>query len=281
MEATAKVEPIAGDADKRSVERSTIEFPYLDQQNSFEIAEGVHKVGGSSCDWDQLAAHFKQAAQGGGFRLRLICAKAFGLVVYDRGRISLTNLGLRSVDPHQQKAAKVEAFLNVALYRAVYDKFRGGMMPPTAGLEREMITMGVAKKQADKARQAFQRSAKFAGFFEFGSDRLVAPSVQNGNSNQEQGNDEKSKGETSNGGGGKGDGTGGGAGDGGDNGSAASHPFVIGLLRKLPTPETDWPLKDRAKWLETASNIFDLMYTGGGDGTVTVKHNPSSTGSNQ
>lgn len=251
MEATAKVEPIAGDADKRSVERSTIEFPYLDQQNSFEIAEGVHKVGGSGCDWDQLAAHFKQAAQGGGFRLRLICAKAFGLVVYDRGRISLTHLGLRSLDPQQQKAAKVESFLTVPLYRAVYEKFRGGMMPPTAGLEREMINMGVAKKQADKARQAFQRSAKFAGFFEFGADRLVAPSVNGASAPQEAPAEEKQKSDFGNGGGG--------------DGGGQYHPFIQGLLQKLPEPDSEWPLEARKKWLSTAANIFGLMYTQPGE----------------
>jgi hypothetical protein len=267
MEAEKKVEPIQADADKRSVERSTIEFPYLDLQNSFEIAEGVHQVGGSSCDWDQLAAHFKQAAQGGGFRLRLICAKAFGLVVYDRGKISLTSLGLRSVDALQQKAVKVEAFLNVPLYKAVYDKFRGNTLPPVAGLEREMVTMGVAKKQADKARQAFQRSAKYAGFFEFGADRLVAPSI-NGSAAQSDPQDHKTNEEKlkqPSGGGG-----------GGDDGSAAAHPFIVGLLRKLPVPESDWSAKDRAKWLQTTANIFDLMYTGADDGEIRVEFIPQT-----
>lgn len=48
------------------------------------------------------------------------------------------------------------------------------------------------------------------------------------------------------------------------------HPFVVGLLRKLPEPESNWTARDRAKWLQTASNIFDLMYTGGDDGVVEV-----------
>lgn len=249
MEASSKVESLQGDGDKRSVERSTIEFPYLDQENSFEIAEGVHQVGGSGCDWDQLAAHFKQSAQGGGFRLRLICAKTFGLVSYDRGKITLTQLGLRSVDPQQIKAAKVESFLTVPLYKAVYEKFRGGTLPPPAGLEREMTAMGVSKKQADKARQAFQRSAKFAGFFEFGSDRLVAPSVQ-GSTTDVKKPDETSKRES-------GLGNGGGGGDGGGE----YHPFIQGLLQKLPPPDTEWPIEARQRWLVTAANIFGLMYT--------------------
>lgn len=265
MEAENKVQPMLEAATtKKVVERSTIEFPYLDQENAFEISEGVHAIGGSGCDWDQLAAHFKQAAQGGGFRLRLITAKAFGLVTYDRGRIALTSLGLRSVDPVQQQAAKVDSFLTVPLYKAVYDKFRGGSLPPTAGLEREMVTLGVAKKQADKARQTFQRSAKFAGFFEFGADRLVAPSVNNqaqsapGQDHQHESGNNNPHGSVGGGGGGN-----------------VYHPFIVGLLQKLPDPDSDWSAKERTKWLQTAANIFDLMYTGGNDGEIEVSFTPA------
>lgn len=38
------------------------------------------------------------------------------------------------------------------------------------------------------------------------------------------------------------------------------HPFIKGLIDKLPEPDTNWPLEDRVKWLSTAANIFDLMY---------------------
>ncbi len=39
------------------------------------------------------------------------------------------------------------------------------------------------------------------------------------------------------------------------------HPFIKGLLKKLPPPETEWKSEARAKWLQAAINIFDLMYT--------------------
>lgn len=38
------------------------------------------------------------------------------------------------------------------------------------------------------------------------------------------------------------------------------HPFITGLLKTLPAPETDWPVSGRIKWLQAASNIFSLMY---------------------
>ncbi len=37
-------------------------------------------------------------------------------------------------------------------------------------------------------------------------------------------------------------------------------PFIKGLLKKLPPPDTEWPNDKRAKWLEAAVKIFDLMY---------------------
>lgn len=250
MEAEKKVEPITDKQPGQARTQSTIEFPYLDEENAVEIATGVHEVGGSGCDWDQLAAHLKQAAQGGGFRLRMICAKQFGLVTYDRGKIALTSLGLRVVDPQQQRAAKVEAFLQVPLYKAVYDKFRGGTLPPLAGLEREMQALGVAPKQADKARQAFQRSAKYAGFFEFGADRLVLPKNATPAGNGETPKADQALDPAKN------PSTGG-----GDGGGSGLHPFIQGLLQKLPPPDSEWPVEARARWLTTASNIFSLMYT--------------------
>lgn len=249
MEAETKVEAIADKQTPPPRGQSTIEFPYLDQSNSVEIAVAVHEVGGSGCEWDQLAAHLKQAAQGGGFRQRMICAKQFGLVTYDRGKISLTSLGLRAVDQQQQRAAKVESFLQVPLYKALYDKFRGATLPPNPGLEREIAALGVAPKQADKARQAFQRSAKYAGFFEFGADRLVPPA--NGGPAPSIPVPQSPPDAKRHGGGD------GGSGGGGDD----LHPFIRGLLQKLPVPETEWTVEGRAKWLTAAVNIFSLMYT--------------------
>ena len=39
------------------------------------------------------------------------------------------------------------------------------------------------------------------------------------------------------------------------------HPFFQGLLDTLPGPGADWPQAQREQWLETARNIFALIYT--------------------
>jgi len=53
-------------------------------------------------------------------------------------------------------------------------------------------------------------------------------------------------------------------GGGGGKPPSGLHPFIQGLLQTLPAPETDWSAVDRVKWLQTAANIFDLIYKGGG-----------------
>lgn len=247
--------------DKRG--KSTIEFPYLDLDDAVAVAAGVHQCGGSTCQWEQLAAHFKAAAKGGGFRLRLITAKTFGLLTYDRGTVTLTPLGMRIADAQQERGARAEAFLAVQLYRALYERFKGVSLPPTAGLEREIEALGVAPKQKDKARQVFQRSAKQAGFFEFGSDRLVLPTGARAQPDNGKGRESAQAPSppaappTY------------GSGAGGGN---ELHPFIQGLLKTLPTPDTDWTIEQRIRWLQTAAGIFDLIYKGNDDGRqISVK----------
>ena len=62
---------------------------------------------------------------------------------------------------------------------------------------------------------------------------------------------------------------------GGDGGGRRLHPFIQGLLDTIPdipnpTEKPDWPVGERVKWLQTAANIFDLIYKG--EGGISVAH---------
>lgn len=237
-------------------ERSTISFPYNDLDDVVNVTKAVHSVGGNSCQWEQLAAKLGQSSTSGTFRLRMLAAKTFNLLSYDKSIVSLTPLGTRICDSHQEKAARVEAFLSVPLYGKVYEQFKTGSLPPASGLEAVMVSLGVAQKQKDKARQVFQRSAKQAGFLEYGPDRLVMPSIKASAATSalpqiEEPEPEKKKKSK-------------------DEDEDELHPFIKGLLKKLPPPETEWPMDNRAKWLQAAINIFDLMYTDADDGRRSI-----------
>lgn len=229
-------------------DRSTIEFPYMDLDNAIEVAKAVHQAGGA-CTKEQLAARMNQSATSGGFYLRITNAKLFGFVGYDRGTATLTKLGLQICDPQQEKAARVQAFLNIPLYKALYEKFKSATLPPPSGLEGAIVTLGVAPKQKDKARQAFQRSGKQAGFFEFGSDKLVLPTSAVRLDKPVQEKEPKS------------DNAGMGTVFNSQQRNDLLNPFIEGLLKELPPPKSQWPVEARKRWLQTAESIFGLIYT--------------------
>lgn len=270
MESTAEVVNTENTGDKVTQDRSTIRFPYLDQDDSLELAKKVFELGGKSCDKVALATAFNVSAEGGAFGLRLATAKMFGFIATEKKLVSLTELGQRVVDPATEKAARAESFVEVPLYEKLYEDFQGQLLPGNDGLESHLVKVGVAPKQKDKARQVFQRSAKQAGYFSISSNRLAAPQFKQGNADTPPLDPDKREG--ANGGVG---GTGGGGNDG-----KKRHPFIEGLLETLPpaalgSGKIEWGLKERQDWLQTAAGIFNLIYTAKADdkGAVIVSVN--------
>lgn len=255
--------------EKQQRVRSTIDFPYTALDLAITLAKSVHALG-SECDWAQLGARLNMAADGGGFRQRLQAARMFGLITYNSNTVTLTQLGAQINDPDQLAAAKVQAFLNVALYKAIFDEYRTTTLPPAEGLENRMVGLGVPEKQKEKARQAFQRSATDAGFFSYGQNRLVQPTVRALKPGVTPpaalgGGDEGKNKNPGNGGGG----TGGG-------GGIQRHPFIEGLLETLPSavigaPKSEWSLRGRQDWLQTAVGVFNLIYKTADDDEGTIK----------
>lgn len=250
-------------------ERSSIEFPYGDLDDAAKLAKAVREIGGQSCTLDQLAAHQKQSANSGAFRLRTSYPRIFGLADVERGVIRLTDLGMRLVDPSQEDRARADAFLTVPLYKAIYEKYKGYTLPPAAALEREMGALGVSSKQTDKARQAFDRSARQAGFYWSGADRLVAPAFKGevpssrpldpgtpgagvaSVSSGSQGNNISGNSGGSGGGGGTGD------------------MLLDALIAKLPSPGTHWTVEDRVTWLSMMAMGFQMAY--GAEAQIEIK----------
>jgi hypothetical protein len=234
------------DAQKR--ERSTIEFPYMDLGDALKVAGAIHsKAGSSVCPYDALAATLELSPNSSGFRTRLSTARMFGLIESDRasGGVKLTALGQMTVDASRQREAKTKAFLSVPLYERLYEHYRGKVLPPTAGLEADISSLGVSSKQVDRARQAFERSAEIAGFFERGRNKLVAPVlVPTTPLTDEPSTESKSEPETS------------------SDKTSILHPLITGLLQTLPIPGATWDGEERLKWLQMAASIFGVIYEG-------------------
>lgn len=247
------------EGDKR--EQSTIGFPYHDLHAATEVARAVYNRSGlGSCDLDELAAEMGQVISGT-FRVKVSAARTFDLIDKDgRGAVKLSDLGRSIITDDGAANAKVEAFMAVPLYAKLYDAYKGQKLPPMKALEREMAALGVAAKQTDKARQAFERSARQAGFFDAGTDRLVRPRTEAPGGvktpppdrNDDRGNDRNDADQKPRHGGGGGR---------DEPPSGKHHPLIQGLLITLPEPGGAWAKSDREAWLKMASSIFDMIYT--------------------
>ena len=264
---TAEVPGAVSEVAKQSREQSSIGFPYADLEDGMAVVQAIIALGGHPCEPDQLAGQLKQAPSSGSFRMKVATARIFGLIETVQNRYQLTDLGFAIVDPQRSKAARADAFLNVPLYRKVFDAYRGNQLPPRPlALERAFVGFGVAQKQADRARHAFDRSASQAGYYDHGNkDRLIRPPVGTTASVGPVVPPEAlvdvappppppSSGFS----GSNGNGNGGG-----------HHPFIDGLLKTLPAAGTVWTIEGRAAWLEAAASVFKLLYQG--DGKITIE----------
>ena len=228
---------------------SEIGFPYADLESAIELAQTIHSKAGTSCEVGELAAWMGQSATGGTFRTRLGAARMFGLIESSQGRTTLTQLGRDVLEGSgSERSARVTAFLNVELFRVMYDQYKGNALPPPPAIERQMEQLGVSPKQKERARQTFMKSAQYAGFIDSATGRFVKPGIAK--SEAAMGEQIQAVEDSGLGGGGGGE-------------PPNLHPFVQGLLRELPPAGDYWPEEKRKLWLDTAASIFKMIYKTG------------------
>ena len=240
--------PFEGENDNASKngkrQRSTIGFPYTDYSNCSALADAIHShVGHGECSIEQLAAWTNQSPKSSGVRVQIASAKLFGIIEVgaEAGKLKLTELGRKIVDPNKAITAKAEAFLNVPLFKALYEKYKDGVTPPNSALEREIDALGVAVKQRAKARQMFVNSAQQTGFRDAAPNRLVMPASivihdekQETSNNGELGIDD-------------------GVGD-----ALLLDPLIMALLHKIP--KENWHAEKRLRWFRTLAMNVSQVY---------------------
>ena len=84
--------------------------------------------------------------------------------------------------PHDAKKALVDAFLNVDLFKKIFEDFRGKELPPEFGMKNALkLQYGVAPNRVDDAYRSLMESADTAGFFATKSGvrtHLILPLMQ-------------------------------------------------------------------------------------------------------
>jgi hypothetical protein len=146
--------------------------------------------------------------------------------------------------------------LTVPLYSRIYDHYKGYTLPGAAALEKFMRDVGVSSKQTRKARIAFTRSAKQAGFFAHGDDRLVRPATPGPRTKPVESIITDAEKDAN----GKGARVGG-----GKDTDLGLDALLIALLKKIPTdPSAGWPGPARVRWFRTfAMNVSQICDSDG------------------
>jgi hypothetical protein len=158
---------------------------------------------------------------------------------------SLTPLGRDVLDGSgNEKAARVQAFLNPELFSRMYDQNKAHPLPPPAAIERQMEQLGISPKQKERARQTFSKSATYAGFIDQSTGRFIKPGNL-GARDESGGAQERDKDNSGGGGGGE---------------PPRIDPIIQGLLSRLPKAGDVWPEAERKLWLELLSGSFKLIY---------------------
>ena len=235
--------------DGKTRQRSTIGFPYTDYEGASEVAMAIHaNVGHGTCSTAQLAPWMGQSPKSSGFRTQLAASRLFGLIDSENAEsYRLTTLGTRVADPSQMRAAKAEAFLNVPLFAALFEKYKAGVIPPSAALESEIVSLGVSEKQKARARQVFESSAQQSGFREHGANRLVMPAVMVPPPPPPPSPSPNFGG--------------GGVAVGGTIGLNLD-PLLLALLQKIPPQGETWVKERRLRWFKTFAMNVSQVYDG-------------------
>ena len=185
------VQQIAPDAEgqnenKRQRKHSGLRFPAYDLADSVVVAERIHQMGGGTASDDALAAYLEyKSTNNGAYLARIAAAKLFGLIDGDKSsNYRLTDRArsiLMPVYDNQRQTALVEAFMNVPLFKAVYEEMRGRDLPPEFGMKNMLRNeFEVTPSRIDIALRTLMNSAETAGFFAVRGSRthLILPVAQ-------------------------------------------------------------------------------------------------------
>ncbi|MGO9265412.1 MAG: hypothetical protein ACLQBA_11125 [Candidatus Binataceae bacterium] len=246
----AKVSTINKSTDHTKRPKSKIQFPYADLENAIGVAKKLfEKAGQQRADMSQVVAWLgHESSDSGAFRLKFSIARIFGLIdVSDDGKqVWLSDIGIRIVDSENDALAKVQAFLAVPLFKAMFDRYKGRMLPGDDVVETEMEGLGVVPKQKDRARQVFSKSAEQAGLFTYGKGRLILPGgvseAMLTSEAQPNGARQLPPAVIE------------------SQGSATDNPMITLLVQTLPAPGTVFPEDAQEQWFRTVRAIFDRVY---------------------
>lgn len=244
--------------------------PYYNLDQSIQVARVIHEQAGGSCERAQLASLLNyNGVKNGAFLTRVSAAKLYGLIDQEGDQIRTTDRGrtvIAPVLPSDAEKAKMDAFLNVTLFKNVFEEFNGRELPLEVGLRNLLATKySVVPDRIGPTVSIMLDSAEQAGFFKVAGNRtkMVKPlllgtmlpppqhdaGMNGGAKDQPAGKTEEPV---------QRHGGGGGGGDGGDGGGI--DPAIMGLLRRLPPAGTVLTTKRREDLIDAFTATVKFLY---------------------
>jgi hypothetical protein len=242
--------------------RSGVSFPYFDLDQSVEVARTMHERAGGVCDISQLATLLGYSGvSNGSFRTRVSSAKMFGLIEdADDRKLRVSTRGRRiaaPVTPADERAARVEAFLAVDLFKQVFDTYNGTTLPENVGLRNLLQNQyQVVPDRVIPTVRILLDSAEQAGLFATAGNRsrmvmplgITTPAVTPPPPPAPPGVVETQRHGGGNGGGG------------GGRDDPDIDPAILGLLKRLPPGGTPMSDKRRKALIDAFTNVVGFIY---------------------
>jgi hypothetical protein len=164
------VEQLSQQQQPTDKKRSDVKFPGYDLATCVEVPRAIHAKGGGAATPELLASYLGyKGTNNGAFISKVASARTFGLIAKQGNLYIATSLAhriLSPVYPHEAQQGLIDAFLNVELYRKIYEDFKGRELPPEFGMKNALRQQfGVLSGRVDDAYRNLLDSAETAGFF--------------------------------------------------------------------------------------------------------------------
>jgi len=147
-------------------------YPVYDLNDSIAVARTIRDQGGGATDLPHLASYLGYSTtKSGAFITRIAAARLFGLIENRERFVAPTALAHKIMMPErpgdEDVMARFDAFLNVPLYRNLYERYKPTQLPPEMGLRNAMEThYGIPRGRTQLVYRVLMDSAEQAGLFE-------------------------------------------------------------------------------------------------------------------
>lgn len=147
--------------------RAEFQFPIYTLSAALGIAGKVESEGAGSLSEAALAIAMGASSKSSGFKLKVLTAKQFGLLVKQGDNYKTTELAkliFKPVSPEEKATALAQAFHNISLFKAVSERYKGSPLPTDEALknilEREFK---ITQERVSSAQSMLINSAQTAG----------------------------------------------------------------------------------------------------------------------